>query len=107
MTTSDNPADISDGYHTFGELYEHRHALMRALTAAHPRISYRGPVGDHFPGWFLVGMNLPTGQISYHLPEEYYPLFGHCAADRPPFDGHTPGNVVHRLHAWVDNGAAT
>ena len=103
MTTSNNnPANISDGYHTFGELYEHRHALFLALTAAcGPGMSYRGEVGDHFPGWFLVGMNLPTGQISYHLPEEYYPLFGHCKAEVPEWDGHTPAQVVERLHAWV------
>lgn len=33
---------ISDGYHTFAELYDHRHSLMLALMRAIPTISSRG-----------------------------------------------------------------
>jgi hypothetical protein len=103
-TSNNNLANISDGYHTFGELYEHRHALMRALTFAYPEIAWRAPVGEHLEGWFLVGMSLPTGQISYHLPEKYYGAFEHCyPVSQPTWDGHTPQQVVERLHAWVDS----
>jgi hypothetical protein len=32
--------EISDGYHTFGELYDHRAALFIALMLSHPDISW-------------------------------------------------------------------
>jgi hypothetical protein len=67
-----NTNEISDGYHTFGELYEHRAALFVALinrcTDIPSWISHQHHDGTMFNGYFIAGMNLPTGQISYHLP---------------------------------------
>lgn len=34
-----DPGEISDGYHTFNELYQHRCALFLALMASNPSIS--------------------------------------------------------------------
>lgn len=52
--------------------------------------------------WFIAGLQLPTGQVSYHLPLDYwYQLDGIPTHDRAPeWDGHTPADVPVRLLAW-------
>jgi hypothetical protein len=100
--------EVSDGYHTFGELYDHRRALFAALTRAYPELSWRSK--QHHPdddpmfegGYFIVGMHLPTGQISYHykLPHwddyDVVPELDHA----PKWDGHNASDVVDRLLNW-------
>lgn len=94
---------ISDGYHTFDELYEHRHALFVALTKQMPLLSWRARKhadGSMFPGWFIAGIQLPTGQISYHLPGRLWGCLDHLDARDlgPPWDGHTQADVPNRLY---------
>jgi hypothetical protein len=98
---------ISDGYHTFDELYEHRMALTRALTKRTPHRSWRSkqhhPNGDPmFEGFFIVGMDLPAGQISYHYKLEHWDKFSHVKEleHAPEWDGHTPTDVITRLNDW-------
>lgn len=88
-------SDISDGYHTFDELYEHRCLLFINLCLLRPKQAYWRP---HYEGWPLLGLQLPTGQISYHVPEKYLPLFeGKVEKGGPEWDKHTPSDVVVRL----------
>lgn len=100
---------ISDGYHTFDELYEHRHALFIALMRSHPKISWRAnnnSDGTSYSGWFVAGMHLPSGDISYHLPSDMWTrLDNHGIATSniaPEFDGHTPSDVVERLKMFLE-----
>jgi hypothetical protein len=106
-TEYDRMGSISDGDHTFDELYRHRGALLLALMKSHPDISWVAP--KHHPedtpipdGYFIAGMKLPTGMISYHLPLtvfktfETLPKFSYA----PRWDGHTPNDVVKRLVDW-------
>lgn len=91
--------DISDGYHTFDELYEHRCLLFINLCLAYPKRAYWRP---HYEGWPLLGLAIDSGQVTYHVPEKYLPLF----ADKieqggPEWDGHTPAQVVERLSQWA------
>lgn len=97
--------DISDGYHTFAELYEHRISLFVALMKSHRDISWAAKEhadGSGFEGWFIAGMDLPTGAITYHLPNEWWselddiPLLERA----PVWDGHSSSDVVNRLRAW-------
>jgi hypothetical protein len=105
-------SQISDGYHTFAELYEHRHALTLALMKAMPRhfwFSRRHADGELCFGdgeWFIVGAELPdSGKITYHLPMRLWRLAemtGATELDRGhPWDGHTAADVVNRLKAWA------
>jgi hypothetical protein len=101
----EDPGEISDGYHTFNELYAHRHALFAALAKSHPDLSWRSRLhhdGEEWPGWFIAGMRLPSGDISYHLPSDHWDaLEGVPILDRGvEWDGHTPGDVVTRLRNW-------
>lgn len=104
---------ISDGYHTFGELYEHRIALFRALcsyingTVDHesyhnaPWKSIIHSDGTTMDGWFIAGIGiLPGEQISYHIPRSLYnewPAEARLIA--PTWDGHTSTDVLKRLSA--------
>lgn len=91
---------ISDGYHTFGELYEHRFALFLALCR-HRTDAWKSRVhsdGTSYPGWFLVCIGWRPGeQISYHFPDAWWDRVGLTEERPPPFDGHTSADVLTRL----------
>lgn len=87
--------DLSDGYHTFDELYEHRCLLFINLCLSHSDKAYWRP---HYEGWPLIGMELPSGQVTYHVPEKYLPLFERqIGKGGPEWDGHTSNDVIERL----------
>ena len=99
--------DVSDGYHTFNELYEFRKVYNAALfnfwSAYHyfPVVkSYRHSDGElcFGGGWFIVVATLPTGQISNHYENKDWDLF-RCdiVENAPVWDGHTSTDVVNRL----------
>jgi hypothetical protein len=100
---------ISDGYHTFGELYEHRIVLFIALAKELlKRKAKKIPVwksrqhddGAEWAGWFIVGIGEAEGaQMTYHLPTSKW---DECAfiperERAPKWDGHTPSDVLERL----------
>ena len=110
----ENVGNVSDGYHTFSELYDHRCHLFIALMRSNPKISWRAnnhSDGTMFLGWFIAGMDLPTGsavpsagQISYHLPSWTWEMLDNCdiatTNKAPEWDGHTSEDVVRRLAQW-------
>lgn len=104
-----DPGKVSDGYHSFNELYDHRLGLFAALMLSNPDISWMSPLhsdGTKIEGWFVAGMNLPTGQITYHLPMQYLEHLngGHIKMvnKAPEYDGHKSDQVLERLAAWID-----
>ena len=111
----DETSYISDGYHTFGELYEHRYALFIALMhcmqgAAWYSMKHANDV-PMYNGWFIAGICLPSGDISYHLPLS---LLGHvqeAGAKRMEsgfiWDGHTSEDVIDRLYSFRHNQRRT
>lgn len=98
---------ISDGYHTFDELYEHRIVnyikLCEFVNACSNRIVWRSGVhsdGTVHNGWFLLGINTEPGrQITYHLPDDKWgdTDFALTFDRAPEWDGHTPADVLKRL----------
>jgi hypothetical protein len=100
---------VSDGYHTFDELYDHRHTLFVALMNSHPDLSWKSREhedGTMYAGdWFIAGMDLPTGEVSYHLAGRFWDTARVKALDRAPaWDGHTPEDVLVRLASWQPDG---
>lgn len=99
--------DVSDGYHTFGELYKHRIALYIALCREYIKHSsyrvWRSKLhsdGVGWDGWFIMGVVLPCGkQISYHLNISNWDKTEFCETlDRGlAWDGHTSDDVVERI----------
>lgn len=103
---------ISDGYHTFDELYEHRCvlwiALCRKMTEALHRcsdVTWRSLLhsdGTSFGGWFVLGMGYAAGeQMTYHLPLSRWDEcdFAEVLERAPQFDGHTSADVLKRIAA--------
>jgi hypothetical protein len=100
------PKEVTDGYHSFGELYDHRRALTAVLAAAAGtagdswRSKQHHPDGDPmFDGYFIVGIQLPTGTITYHYKLEYWDDFAAVPEidHAPEWDGATPDDTVSRL----------
>ena len=93
---------ISDGYHTFGELYDHRITLYLALCRTR-KDAWKSRVhsdGSRWPGWFIAGIGREPGkQITYHLPDARWDEATMPEEDPPPFDGHRPEDVLKRLAA--------
>ena len=96
----------SDGYHTFDELYRHRTTLFAIVCLDHRMRSWKSKLhsdGTMFDDWFIVGMDLPNGQVTYHIPLDQWSLFDLDALDRAPeWDGHTPNDVLTRLRNWLE-----
>lgn len=87
--------DESDGYHTFRELYDHRCLLWINLCLTFPSLSFWR---HHYDGWPLLGMETPAGQITYHVKEEFLPMFKNkIKQGGPDWDGHTSNDVIERL----------
>lgn len=92
---------VSDGYHTFDELYEHRHALFLNLLKSNSSAwkSRAHADGSVWEGWFIAGISEPM-QITYHLPERLWDKFDVKELTQSPvWDGHTSADVVDRLYA--------
>lgn len=99
--------DTSDGYHTFNELYDHRAKLFSVVVAAFSNIAWkskRHSDGSMYEGMFIVGIDTPHGQATYHYEiEPYWELF-RCSElpKAPEFDGHTPTQAIDRIASLAD-----
>lgn len=107
ITIKGKDVEVSDGYHTFDQLYTHRIVLFLALMKSHPQGSWKSKKhsdGSMYEGYFLAGMDLPTGQISYHIPlEQFWDTIPEIQEieTAPEWDGYTSDDVVLRLSKWV------
>lgn len=109
--SDNNIENMSDGYHTFKELYDHRHALFLNLISAYPQNSWISKAhndGTEWKGWFIGGMQLPTGTVTYHMPDSLWGTAQYTGAkvlDRAPeWDGHTSADVLLRLQKAIAVG---
>lgn len=95
--------EVSDGFHTFNSLYHQRMILSSVLVNAFPALSWKSrkhhdgkyPFGG---GWFIVGINTPDGQYTYHYEEKYWNMFLCKEVEvAPEWDGHTDKDVERLL----------
>lgn len=95
--------EFSDGYHTFNSLYHQRLILFAALVNTFPTLAWKSH--KHFDGevpfgggWFIVGIETPKGQYTYHYEEKDWDLF-RCkeVPTAPQWDGHTDADVERLL----------
>ena len=104
--TKNSADDISDGYHTFGDLYKHRTYLL-ALAMIHLPYAWKARKhedGTMFDGMFVVGFPTPNGMVTYHCDNEYWndfkvPEIPHA----PHFDGYSDADVLDREKAFIDS----
>lgn len=117
----DTLGELSDGYHTFNELYEFR-LLYNAAFFNSMKDDPNWGFGEHKSwhhadaptesifdkDWFIVMATLPTGQISNHYPPEDWELFQipeREVADK--WDGHTTTDVAIRLRQFITGNDMT
>ena len=104
--TKNSADDISDGYHTFGDLYKHRTYLL-ALAMIHLPYAWKARKhedGTMFDGMVVVGFPTPNGMVTYHCDNEYWndfkiPEIPHA----PHFDGYSDADVLDREKAFLDS----
>lgn len=94
--------ELSDGYHTFNELYHHRAVLFSVICNLNPEKAWKSKLhdsGDMFDGMFIVGIDTPQGQATYHYDiEPYWNLFKVKELERAPkWDGHTSQQAIERI----------
>ena len=101
---------ISDGYHTFADLYEQRLILSAALAKNNPHAwkSKRhedgsAPFGG---GWFIMGFDTDEGCYTYHYELKDWDLFQCEELEKgKPWDGHTSKDVRRLLSIPADDVA--
>lgn len=102
--------DLSDGYHTFNELYHHRAILFSVICNTFPDKAWKSKLhdtGDMFEGMFIVGIETPEGQATYHYDlEPYWDIFKVKELDKAPtWDGHTPEEAINRISKLANKQA--
>lgn len=102
--------DVSDKWHTFGDLYYHRMILFLAVQMAHKDKAWKSKQhhdGTMFEDSFIVGIDTNEGQYSYHYNLKYWELFDEIKElDRAPeYDGHTPDDVTRLLNITKEGTA--
>lgn len=100
--------EVSDGYHTFNELYYYRMlynaAFFNLLPKGWVHKSKRHHTGEECfgGGWFIVMANLPTGQVSNHYELKDWDLFQVQEKEfADEWDGHTPQEAAKRLYEYL------
>lgn len=94
--------DISDGYHTFNELYHHRAILFSVICNMMPDKAWKSKLhhtGDMYDGMFIVGIETPEGQATYHYDiNPYWDMFKVKELQKAPqWDGHSPQDAIKRI----------
>ena len=105
--------ETSDGFHTFDELYKFR-MIFNALLVNEWASKWLYDIHkswNHFDWekcfggwWFIVTMELPTGQVSFHYEDKYFDLFK-CEYRKIPnkWDWHTSLEALERLEKFLND----
>lgn len=98
-----NIEDLSDGFHTFRQLYFQRMMLFAVIVKQNKDKawkSFRHEDGELCFGgdWFIVGIDTPKGSYTYHYENNYWSLFDCEILDYGKhWDGHTEKDVTRLL----------
>lgn len=97
---------ISDGYHTFDELYYHRMILFSVICNTYKDKawkSWKHDDGTMFDDYFIVGIETAHGHYTYHYHKDYWELFDVKELEfAPKWDGHKPEDI-DRLFSLIGN----
>ena len=104
--------EVSDGFHTFNELYHHRAVLFSVICNSMPEKAWKSKLhntGDMFPGMIVVRIITPEGYATYHFDiEPYWDMFNvQELTMAPEWDGHTPEDAINRISKLRISGSAS
>lgn len=105
----DDGYNITDGIHTMSELYYHRMFLFSVICkiASEKGVKcFRSKLhedGTMFENYFIVGINTPEGQYSYHYHIDYWDYFDCCETKEraPHWDGCIASDL-NRLNSIIE-----
>lgn len=85
-------------------LYHHRAILFSVICNQHKELAWKSKFhhdGSMFDGMFIVGVNTPQGQATYHYNiKPYWDYFDVTELpNAPEWDGHTPDDALKRLRS--------
>lgn len=93
--------EISDGHHTFSDLYYHRMILTKIVAESYPTYAWKSWLhhdGTMFEGDFIIGFSTPDGQYSYHYKAMFWDEFNVKVLDHAPeYDGHQPNDITRLI----------
>lgn len=88
---------ISDGYHTFDELYHHRMVLFSIICNTYKDKSWKSWLHDDgtmFDDYFIVGVTTDKGEYTYHYHKDNWDRFDVKEIEKAPkWDGHKPSDI--------------
>ena len=94
--------EVSDGYHTFGELYYHRMILFSVILNSNKDQAWKSK--KHHDGTmfdstsFICGIETPEGQYTYHYHLDFWDRFDVKELEfAPVYDGHKPKDITRLL----------
>ena len=104
--------ELSDGYHTFNDLYHQRAILFATIVNQNKEKSWKSFRHEDGKlcfggGWFIVGVDTPEGGYTYHYKNKYWDMF-ECEEIilGKHWDGHTDKDVK-RLLSLCNNNATS
>ena len=95
--------DLSDGFHTFRQLYYQRMMLFAVIVKQNKDRTWKSLRHEDGElcfggGWFIVGIDTPEGSYTYHYENNYYSLFDCEELERGKhWDGHTEKDVTRLM----------
>jgi len=96
-----NLGDLSDGYHTFNELYYHRMVLFAVICNTYTERSWKSwkhDDGTMYDEYFIVGVETKEGHYTYHYHKDHWDLFKVVEYEfAPKWDGHKPEDITRLL----------
>lgn len=98
----DKKSQISDGSHTFDDLYFHRCILFAAVCNLSEYPTWRSKLhsdNSMYENYFIVGITTPKGDFSYHFHMDWWDYFvGIDVIEKAhKWDGHTSKDVVEKI----------
>ena len=97
---------ISDGHHTFEDLYKNRLILFCVLCNSNPNISWKSKKhfdeenDPMFNGDFIAGINTPEEIATYHFKLEFWDLFQIPEIEKAPrYDNYDNATVLKRIYS--------
>ena len=108
--------DLSDGFHTFRQLYYQRMMLFATIVKQNKDKAWKSLRHEDGElcfggGWFIVGIDTPEGSYTYHYENKYFDLFDCEILDYGKhWDGHTEKDVTRLLslesnHSEIPNSS--
>lgn len=99
---------LSDGCHSFDELYFHRMILFSVICRTYKSKAWKSRLhadGTMYEYYFIVGVDTKEGQFTYHYHMQYWGFFEDIKTlqKAPEWDGHTSKNISRLLSLKLED----